>query len=72
MGKYVLPIIIKANSKAEAEEKLRKLLDIAATYKKVTWNDVLGSIVDVLREFEIHQRHKGQQVHIKKRPANEP
>ncbi len=66
MRKYVLPIIIEANSKAEAEEKLRKLLDIAATYKKATWNDVLGSIVDVLREFEMHQRHKGQQIQHQK------
>lgn len=62
MGKYVLPIIIEAKSKLEAEEKLRKLLEIGAAYKSVTWNDVLGSLVNAFREIEINHRHKNEQV----------
>lgn len=66
MGRYVLPIVIEANSKIEAEEKLSKLLEVAAKYKQFTWNDVMGGLVDALKEFEQYQRHKNQQ--LQRRP----
>ncbi len=60
MGRYVLPIIIEAGSKAEAEEKLHKLLEIGANHKQFTWNDVLGGLVGALKEYQLDKKLKNQ------------
>jgi hypothetical protein len=50
MAKYVLPIMIEANSKQEAEQKLLQLLKVGKEYQKFTFNDVFGGIVTACTE----------------------
>eukprot|EP01036_Dinobryon_divergens_P035616 gene35616-46190_t len=58
MPLYTLPIQIEANSRKEAEEKLLTFMKIAAEHKKVTLNDVLGSVTKLCSELSvIAQRH---------------
>ena len=71
MAKYVLPIMIEANTRQEAENKLLQLLKVGSEYKKVTLNDALGGIVKVCTEVaDIFEHYKKNNVVAAKKRNN--